>query len=712
MTTTPRDSTPKLRPWHLDRAAIVYVRQSTPQQVLDHQESTARQYALADRAVALGWLRPQVQVIDDDLGKSGQSIEGRPGFQRLLAEVALDRVGLILGLEMSRLARSCKDWHQLLELCARFRVLLADADGVYDPTEYSDRLVLGLTGMMNEAELHILKQRMYQGKLNKARRGELIVSAPAGYVKSPAGQVTFDPDEQAQGVIRLVFDQFDRRGTVHGVLRSLIAAGVRLPVRRQSRADRGRLDWRPPCRETVRHILRHPMYAGAYRYGFRPTDARRQVPGHPRSGRGGGLAAEDCLVFLKDRFPAYITWERFESNQSRLAANRSRAESAGAVRDGAALLAGVVWCGRCGKRMYVRYGRTGRRPSYVCSTLRSDYGLPLCQSTTAAEVESWVAEEVLEALQPAVLDASLGAAAEVEEQRRQVTRNWEQRVERARYEADRSARQYHACEPENRLVARTLERRWDESLRAVRQLETEFERFTRTQPRPLGEAERERILRLAGEVPSLWRAPTTTPVDRRQVVRLLIDRVVLNVAPGDDRVTVRVEWAGGAVRERAIHRAVQGYKNQQSWQRLSDRLTTLHGRGEAPKAIATALDRDGFRPPRQASRFTAGMVRRLLHELGLRPRVPRRPASSEVLSPGEWWLHDLARALGLSPYTLHGWRKKGWMHIRQVGSRGGPWAVWAGATELDRLRALKECPRLWTHRERLAELRVPGPRDE
>src|SRR3954449_13485895 len=281
MTSTPRDpiTSPKLKPWHLDRAAIVYIRQSTPQQVLDHRESTDRQYALAERAVALGWARDRVTTIDDDLGKSGQSIEGRPGFQRLLAEVALDRVGLILGLEMSRLARSCKDWHHLLELCARFRVLLADADGVYDPTEYADRLVLGLTGMMSEAELHILKQRMYQGKLNKARRGELIVRAPIGYLKAPTGEVTLAPDEQAQDVIRLIFDEFDRRGTVHGVLRSLIADGIRLPVRSQSRPHRDQLDWRVPCRETLRHILRHPMYAGAYRYGFRPTETRRQRPG-------------------------------------------------------------------------------------------------------------------------------------------------------------------------------------------------------------------------------------------------------------------------------------------------------------------------------------------------------------------------------------------------------------------------------------------------
>src|SRR5947199_47705 len=294
---------PKLKPWHLDRAAVVYVRQSTPQQVTDHRESTARQYALAERAILLGWPRCQVQVIDEDLGKSGQSIEGRPGFQRLLAEVALDRVGLILGLEMSRLARSCKDGHQLLELCARFRVLLADADGVYDPTEYADRLLLGLTGMMSEAELHVLKSRMHQGKLNKARRGELVVAVPVGY-------------------------------------------------------------------------------------GQRPTDPRRQRAGHPKSGRGSGLAIEDCEVFLKDRFPASISWERFEANQQRLAANRSRAEAAGAVRDGAALLAGLVWCGRCGRRMHARYGRRGQRPSYGCSAQRADYGLPLCQSPAAASLET------------------------------------------------------------------------------------------------------------------------------------------------------------------------------------------------------------------------------------------------------------------------------------------------------------------------------------
>ena len=314
-------------------------------------------------------------------------------------------------------------------------------------------------------------------------------------------------------------------------------------------------------------------------------------------------------------------------------------------------------------------------------------------------------------VQPAALYASLEAASRVDEQRRQVIRDWERRGERARYEADRAGRQYQVCEPENRLVARTLERRWDEALQAVREVEEDFARFLRSQPRRLEEADRERIRRLAAEVPALWHAPSTTHADRRQIVRLLIDRVVLTVASGDDHVGARIEWSGDAVQERMLPREAARYKNQQQWTSLSSRLAVLHGRGETPKVIATILDREDFRPPKRATRFTDGIVRRLLHEFGLRPRVPRRTATGG-LSPGEVWLHDLAQTLALSPYTLHGWRKKGWMHSRQLGGRGGPWAVWVDATELDRLRALKACPRLWNHQEQLARLRAPGPRGD
>jgi DNA invertase Pin-like site-specific DNA recombinase len=710
MNATPRNLTlsPKVQASHLARNAIVYVRQSTPQQVIDHQESTARQYALADRATMLGWSRDRVITIDDDLGKSGQSIEGRPGFQRLLAEVALNRVGLILGLEMSRLARSCKDWHQLLELCARFQVLLADADGVYDPMDYSDRLLLGLHGMMNEAELHVLKQRMHQGKLNKARRGELIVSVPVGYLKHPSGQVTLDPDAQVQSIVRLIFDEFDRQGTIHGILRHLIAHEIRLPIRSQSGENVGQLEWRQPGRETLRHILRHPIYAGAYRYGHRPTDPRRQQAGRPKSGRASGRAAEECLVFLKDRFPAYITWDRFETNQQRLAENRSRSGSPGAVRSGAALLAGVVRCGRCGKRMYVRYTQSGR-PSYGCTTLRSDYGLPLCQSASAADIEAWVAEQVLAALQPAALEASLTAASAVEEQRQQLTRQWDQRIERAKFEAQRAARQYHACEPENRLVARTLEQRWDELLQEVVRLEAEFERFTRTQPRSLQAADRDRVRELAERVQTLWHTATTTPADRRQIVRLLIDRVVVTVGSTPGLLEVRIEWCGGAVRTRMFRRSVQSYRQQPDWPRLSAELASLHQQQRTAAEIAVALNHADFHPPKRAGEFTAGMVRRLLAELGLRPRVSRCTNSGR-LADDESWLHAVAKELGMSPHTLHGWRKKGWLHARQLSGRGGSWAVWANEREWARLRALKACPLLWSNRERLKQLRTPSPR--
>jgi DNA invertase Pin-like site-specific DNA recombinase len=471
---------PKLRPWHLDRVALVYVRQSTPQQVLEHKESTARQYALADRAVALGWPRDRVVTIDDDLGKSGRSIEGRPGFQRLLAEVALDHVGLILGLEMSRLARCCKDWHHLLELCGRYRVLLADADGVYDPTDYSDRLLLGLHGVMNEAELHVLQQRMYQGKLNKARRGELLGTPPIGYLRLATGEWVLDPDEQVQAVVRLLFDQFDREATLHGLLRYLVHHQIRIPVRVAGGPNKGQLEWRRPNRATLSNLLRHPSYAGAYRFGHRPTDPRKKRPGRPSTGKLI-RRPEECLVLLRDRLPAYISWERFEANQERLAANRNLPHTPGAPRQGPALLAGLVRCGRCGRRMMVRYSGAQQRVSYTCTRGSADYAEPLCQGlSNATRLEELVAGQVLAAVQPAALEASLAAVAGVERQRAELTRQWQLRRERATLDVDRAARQYQACEPENRLVARELERRWEETLKQQRQLDGEYERFVRS----------------------------------------------------------------------------------------------------------------------------------------------------------------------------------------------------------------------------------------
>lgn len=342
----------KIQGYHRDRLAVVYVRQSTIQQVERHQESTRLQYGLVERARSLGWAPARVLVIDDDLGKSGRSAEGRPGFQRLVVEVSLNHVGLVLGVEMSRLARSCRDWYQLLEVCALFGTLLADLDGVYDPSAYHDRLLLGLQGMMSEAELHVLNQRLLAGKRAKAARGELGMAVPMGYLRRPSGEVVKDPDEQAQATIALIFVQFERRGTINGVLKYLVGNAIPLPHRVRGGPGQGDLQWRRPNRVTLSNLLHNPIYAGAYVYGRRPMDPRRQQPGRPHTGKRVAQP-RDWAVVLKDRLPAYISWAQFEHNLCQLAANT--AQGLGVIRYGPSLLSGLVICGHCGRRMAAMY---------------------------------------------------------------------------------------------------------------------------------------------------------------------------------------------------------------------------------------------------------------------------------------------------------------------------------------------------------------------
>lgn len=693
---------PKLRPWHLDRIAIVYVRQSSPQQVIDHQESTARQYGLVDRATALGWPRARVVVIDDDLGKSGQSAEGRPGFQRLLAEVALDHVGVIFGLEMSRLARSCKDWHQLLELCARFRVVLADADSVYDPTDYNDRLLLGLTGIMSEAELHIIKERMHQGKLNKAKRGELIGPPPIGYLKRGKAELVLDPDEQVQAVVRLIFDRFDRQGTLHGLLRYLVHHQIRLPVRPHGGPNRGQLEWHRPSRETLQNLLHHPLYAGAYRYGYRPTDPRRKQPGRPHTGRRV-CSAEENLVLIRDRFPAYITWERFEANQRRLNANRARHDSPGAPRDGAALLTGLIRCGVCGQRMTVHYSERADRYGYICGRAAADHAEPLCQSLSGPGLDELVTHQILAAVEPAALEASLAAVEGIERERAELQRHWQLRCERARYEVERASRQYHACEPENRLVARELERRWEGALQEQRTLDEEFARWQRSTPARLSADEQTLVRSLAADLPALWSAATTTACDRVRITRLLLDQVAVTVDKASERVAVRLHWIGGAVQEHSLNRPVRCYAQMAEYPELVAKLRALRKQRLSAPAMAERLNVAGFRPPKRTTRFTGVMVRGLLERLGLPGREPL--GSRAGLGADEWRPGELARHLSIARDTIHSWRKKGWLSARRDGE--GRWILWVDADEMTRLRELHALPRTWANKGRLKQLIEP-----
>lgn len=377
----------KLQGHHLERLAVIYVRQSSLQQVQHHQESTRLQYALVEHAHRLGWNPERVLVIDDDQGKSGRHSTHRAGFQRLVTEVSLNHVGLILGIEMSRLARSNRDWHHLLEVCALFQTLIADADGVYDPTQHNDRLLLGLKGTMSEAELHIMRNRLFQGKLSKARRGELHTHPPIGYVRDSNGAIQLDPDEQVQHVVRLIFRKFEELGTLHAVLRYLVQHDIQLGVRDLARGAGTRLTWRRPNRMTLSNLLHHPMYAGAYSYGRRQVDKRRQDPKRPSTGRVV-LPVDDWHVLLRDHLPAYITWAQYQANLEQLQQNRSLAHTFGSARRGQGLLSGLMRCGQCQRRMTVSYhqGRT----VYSCANRATNYGGSRCMQITGQTIEPWV----------------------------------------------------------------------------------------------------------------------------------------------------------------------------------------------------------------------------------------------------------------------------------------------------------------------------------
>jgi DNA invertase Pin-like site-specific DNA recombinase len=690
----------KVQPWHRDRLAVVYVRQSTPQQVLEHQESTRLQYGLTARAYALGWPEGRIVVIDDDLGKSGASATDRSGFQRLIAEVGLNRVGLILGVDMSRLARSCKDWYHLLEICALFGTLLADLDGIYDPSYYNDRLLLGLKGVMSESELHVMHQRLRQGVLAKARRGELGLVPPLGYLQRPSGEIVLDPDEQVQGVVRLIFRKFAELGTVHAVLRYLVAQHIQLGMRAHRGPERGEVIWRRPSRVTLQNLLKHPIYAGAYVYGRRPVGSRRSRSGPPESERVqvGGAA---WAVVLRDRLPAYISWDEYEANLARLQANQARAAQMGVVREGPALLGRLLVCGTCGCHLAVTY-KDATSYSYQCSRLQINYGAARCQHLAGPCLDAFVSAQVLAALAPAALEVSLAAAAHVEQERTDLDRLWQQRLERARYEAERAGRQYRLVDPEHRLVARSLEREWEEKLATVEQLDAAYRATCDARPRVLSAADRVAIRQLASDLPALWHAPTTTAAERKEIIRQLVQRVVVSVQGQSERVLVTIEWVGGAQTRGIVVRPVQRFSQLSYYPTLCQLVLEGAAAGVSCTTLARHLNQAGYRPPKRCARFTGPIVQDLLRQVQGRARQARA-VPSDGPGPGEWYLVDLARTIGMPPVTLYHWLRRGWVSGRQEGQPPGRWIIWAERAELARLRELHARPAGYHARGRWAE---------
>jgi DNA invertase Pin-like site-specific DNA recombinase len=596
----------KIQGHHLERWAIVYVRQAHPQQVHRHRESAQVQAKLHERAGAWGWPAERIRVLDGDQGRSGTTTVGRDDFAWLLSEIALGHVGLVLGFQINRLAREDEACCRLIKVCAAFDTLLADQDGLYHPHDVNGRLILTIKGFMGGLELHQIQRRMQAGRLNRAQRGEWLGQPPPGYVVGPAGKLQSDPDEQVRQVIGLILEQFAAQGSVSGVPRYLRCHQTQVPFRPLSGPQKGQLHWRRPHRETLRNLLRHPAYAGAYTWGRRAVGPRRAGPG-PRGHARVQRDPRACPVFLPDHHPAYLCWEQYQSNLRRLPQHRTHGPAPGPARATVAGLAGLVVCGRCGCRMQTRYTRTLR---YDCQRHVLDYAAPACQSLVGEPLEPLVAAQLLQVVTPAGLELSRPAADACQRERTALGRHWRLRLERARQEADRAARQYHAVEPENRLVARTLERQGEEALLKQRTLEEQYHRFQQTQPTRLSAAERAQIESWAHDLPALWQAPQTSVADKRQVVRLLLQRVVVWAPASSQAVKVQLHWTGGTVTDHQVRRPVRAWSPLTDLAALQQRVRQRQAAGWPSRRIAAELNALGHRTPR-GQPFTAASVRQL-----------------------------------------------------------------------------------------------------
>jgi DNA invertase Pin-like site-specific DNA recombinase len=585
---------PKIRPEHLRRAAIVYVRQSSLQQVRGNRESTARQYALKQRAIDLGWPRDRAQVIDDDQGRSGAAAEHRHGFKKLLAEIGAGQVGLVLALEASRLARSSADWHRLVEICVVTHTLLADEAAVYDPRDPNDRLLLGVKGTISEAELYTLRCRLHDGRWSKARRGELSRSLPVGYVRTEAGQVAKDPDRQVQARIAYIFDLFSRLHVARRVVAQLRREKLLVPVKVWGGPRHGEVRWKAPTFPDVIRLLHNPTYAGAYAYGQKEYDPFDRSPG---TGKAKARPLADWPVCRRDAHPAYISWDQFVRNQEILRGNWYRHGARGAPRRGRALLQGVVRCGRCGARMSVfTYATKEKRaPGYGCVKAYGQEGADHgCQFLSSAPVDAAVTELFLSAVTPAQIDIALHALDQVAVERAAARRQQQMQVQQAEYEAELARRRYEQADPANRLVAAELEAGWEEALRRREQLLRESEEWDRQTASSLGAAERRRVREMAGDLSRVWHAETTAMEDRKALLRFLVQRVYLDGVTEAGRIRIEVEWHTGARTRVTIARPPVGAHAPKTPEAAVGRIRALLP-GNDYASTAEVLNAEGYR---------------------------------------------------------------------------------------------------------------------
>lgn len=673
----------KIKSGHQQRAAFVYIRQSTAAQVEHNRESTARQYALLDRAVELGWSREQVTVVDEDLGLSGSGADKRSGFARLIAAVAMRLVGIVLGLEVSRLARNNADWYQLLDLCAMTDTLIGDADGLYHPAWFNDRLLLGLKGTMSEAELHIIRARLEGGIRNKAARGELRRGLPTGFVWGEAdGQVLLHPDESVIGAIRCVFERFAEFGSVRRVWLWLRSEGLSFPAQyTYGQAIR----WGAPTYTAIHSILTSPVYAGAYVFGKTRHERILDEEGKIKR-RSKKLPQSQWAVLIHDHHSGFIDWATYEANQVRIGTNvRPRpSQAGGAVREGAALLQGIAACGHCGRKLRTQYPGRNARPGYYCAGKNIVNGRGVyCLSIGGVQIDQAVAEALLEAVKPAALEATLQVAQQLESDHDAALSQWHLAVERTRYEAQRAERRYRAVDPQNRLVARGLEAEWEQRLSELAQAQADLARKSQLRPRALSADDHQHIRALGADLPRVWAAPTTTDRDRKELLRTVLEEVIITVQRDEFRAHLTLRWKGGLITDCDVHLPRLNparVRTDEDTVDLIRRLAVHYPDG----VIAGILNRQG-RKTVHDERFSAnqvGCLRRYRDIARFEP--PAEPPSGEVMS-----IAGAAKALQVVPATIHRWLAEGIIPGEQL-TAGAPWRI--RITDDLRARFVEEAP--------------------
>jgi DNA invertase Pin-like site-specific DNA recombinase len=642
------DEHQKVTPSHLKRTAYLYVRQSSLRQVFENTESTKRQYALRQHAIALGWQPDQIVVIDSDLGQSGASAADREGFQRLVTEVSLGRAGIVLGLEVSRLARNSMDWHRLLEICALSDTLILDEDGTYDPAHFNDRLLLGLKGTMSEAELHVLRARLQGGILNKARRGELFMRPPIGFAYDALGRLILDPDQQIQRTIRMLFDTFQRTGTAMATIREFRKAGVLFPRRIHSGPAKGDVIWGKLEHSHVLRVLHNPRYAGAFVFGRSRT--RKNIDGECRVEQ---LPREEWHTFLPESHAAYISWEDYERNLKRL---RENAQAFGSdrrnspPREGPALLQGLIVCGKCGRRMTLRYHvrQAGLCPEYVCQRKGIENAEPVCQRIPGAEIDGVIGNILLEMVNPVTLDVALTVQQELQARLDEADRLRRQQVDRARYEAELAQRRYMHVDPQNRLVADTLEADWNQKLRALNEAQQEYEKRREQDRQVSNEEQRTAILALAQDFPRLWRDPATKDHDRKRMIRLLVEDVTMLRG---DQITLHLRFRGGSQRSIILPNPLRSWERWMTDAEVVNRIDELLNTNTFEE-IAEILNGAGFRSGK-GQRFTSRYIARIQKHYSLRSRFDRLRAR------GMLTVTEMAAALHVNSKTVKIWAAYG-----------------------------------------------------